>query len=315
MYYPPSTYANQVDFTFFIILAFSLLTLIGITFAMLYFVIKYDKKRNPVADNISQNTTLEIIWIVIPTIIALGFFWYGYIGFVNLRTVPSNAMKINVVARMWSWNFKYPNGKKSDELYVPINKPIKLLITSLDVNHSLYIPSFRIKEDAVPGKETYLWFQPDILGAYTIYCSEYCGEGHSKMITKLHVVSSKDFDSWYKSTKEKKTTSLEPTGLSLMKKNGCLTCHSIENDSIIIGPPLNNIFGRKTIILTNGKEKTIIADENYLKKSLIDPKVDVVKGFQAIMPSSSGVLSDNDIKAIIEYLKTSSKKNDGVIKP
>ena len=190
--------ANQVDNIFIFIVAISVFFLLLITVAMIYFVFRYSKKRNPVSSNITGNTTLEVLWTVIPTILVLAIFYYGLIGFNAMRNPPADSMVIQVTCRMWSWTFDYENKKKSDTLlYVPVGKPIKMEIHSVDVNHSFYIPAFRIKEDAIPGRTNYMWFQPDQVGEYWIECAEYCGLNHSYMLGKVIVMPVDDFNKWY----------------------------------------------------------------------------------------------------------------------
>jgi cytochrome c oxidase subunit 2 len=191
-----SNYAHQVDDVFLFIVIISAVILIGVTVTMIYFVYKYNKKRHPVAVNIENNLPLEITWITIPTLLVLGMFYYGFTTFTNLRIVPKNAIPINVQAQQWKWTFKYENGKKYDTLYVPVGKPLKLILTSIDVNHSFYVPHFRIKEDVVPGRENYLSFIPDKIGVYEIACAEYCGLRHSYMYNQLHVIPVDEFNKW-----------------------------------------------------------------------------------------------------------------------
>lgn len=188
---------TQTDTTFFIIVAISVILLLIVVVSMIYFVIRYSKRKNPRASDISGNTRLEILWTAIPTFLVLGMFFSGYAGFKNLRTPPDNAFVVKVIGRMWSWSFEYENGKKSDTLYVPLSKPIKALITSNDVNHSFYLPDFRVKEDAVPGRTNMLWFKPQQIGSYNILCAEYCGLSHYNMYTKLVVMDDADFQKWY----------------------------------------------------------------------------------------------------------------------
>ena len=191
-----SNYAHQVDNVFLFIVIISAVILIGVTITMIYFVFRYNKKRNPVAVNIENNLPLEITWITIPTLLVLGMFYYGFTTFTNLRIVPKNAIPIHVQAQQWKWTFKYENGKKYDTLYVPVGKPLKLILTSIDVNHSFYVPHYRIKEDVVPGRENYLSFIPDKIGVYEIACAEYCGLRHSYMYNQLHVVPVDEFNKW-----------------------------------------------------------------------------------------------------------------------
>lgn len=189
-------YAESVDSVMLLIVGISVLFLLGITAAMIYFVIKYNKKRNPKASQIEGNNTLEILWIIIPTILVLVMFYFGYAVFHESRVVPKGAMKVKVTARMWSWEFEYNNGKKSSELYVPVNRSIKLELVSMDVNHSMYIPAFRIKEDVIFGRQNYMVIHPENPGTYIIACAEYCGLRHSNMYSKIHVLPQIEFEKW-----------------------------------------------------------------------------------------------------------------------
>src|SRR4030043_130900 len=177
-----------VDQVFFYILAITIFLLGLITFLMVYFVIRYRKERNPQPSDIHENAWLEIIWTVVPTLLVLTMFYYGLTGFNFLKKVPVDAMKVKGIARQWSWLFEYENGIKSTELKVPVGKPVKLLLTSQDVIHGFYAPAFRIKQDAVPGMETYLWFQPTETGVFDVMCSQYCGLEHAHMFSKIIVI-------------------------------------------------------------------------------------------------------------------------------
>ena len=177
---------NQTDTTFFFIVGVSVILLLGIITVHDLFCYKYNKKRNPVAtSNITGSTLLEILWTVIPTILVLVMFFYGYSGFKYMRNAPADAMTVKAIGRMWQWNYEYENGKKSDTLFVLLNRPVKMEITSVDVNHSFYLPAFRVKEDAIPGRINHLWFQPEQEGTYVIECAEYCGLSHSYMLSTL----------------------------------------------------------------------------------------------------------------------------------
>jgi cytochrome c oxidase subunit 2 len=190
-------FSIQVDQTFILIISISVVLLLIVTIAMIYFVIRYSKKRNPVATDITGNTKLEIIWTLIPTILVLIMFWSSYSGFKLMRNAPSDAMTINVTGQMWKWTFEYENGKKADTLYVPLGKAIKMVIKSIDVNHSFFLPHFRVKEDAIPGRTNYLWFDAVELGSWDIACAEYCGLRHAYMYTKVKVVPENEFNIWY----------------------------------------------------------------------------------------------------------------------
>ncbi len=188
---------KSVDIAFIYILGFSLLFLTFITILMIVFVIRYRRSKNPVAEDIRGNWKLETLWMVIPLIIALTMFYFGWSSYTNLRGVPKGAMEIDVLGVQYAWIFTYPNGKESEGLLmVPRGKPVKLNITSDDVIHSLFIPAFRIKVDAVPGMNSYGWFYADKIGTYTILCAEYCGIDHSYMGATLRIVSEEEYQKW-----------------------------------------------------------------------------------------------------------------------
>ena len=197
------TPVQGVDQAFWYILGISLFLLFGITVVMVVFAVRYRRSRNPVPSDIRDNFALELFWTLIPTLIALSMFYIGWKSYIGLRTVPEGAIQIEVAAQMFSWLFTYENGKETeDELVVPLGKPIKLNVTSLDVIHSLFIPAFRIKIDAVRGMDTYAWFMADELGEFDIQCTEYCGTGHSSMTAKLRIVPEDDYRRWLETEEE-----------------------------------------------------------------------------------------------------------------
>jgi cytochrome c oxidase subunit 2 len=194
---PDSNPVAAVDATFLYIIGFSVVFLTFITILMLYFVFRYRAKNHPVPKDIRGNTKLEIAWMVIPTFIALSMFYFGWQSYLGLRNVPPGAIEIDVTGEMFTWNFTYPNGKKTqDILVVPLGKPIKLNITSADVNHSLSIPAYRVKMDAVKGLQTYVWFMADKVGEYKVLCTEYCGVSHSEMIADMKIVAPERYAQW-----------------------------------------------------------------------------------------------------------------------
>lgn len=301
----PTLYSS-VDAIFYAITGVSVVLLIGVTGAMLYFVVRFSRKRNREPQDIEGSLVLEIVWTVIPTLLVLAMFYAGWKGFVYKRTVPEDAMLVKVTARMWSWNFEYENGAKSGELRLPAGRPVKLAITSVDVLHSLFIPAFRVKEDCVPNRETYLWFRPDEPGTHDLFCSEYCGTGHSDMITKVLVMPEQEFLAWMRSAgplPAAAAAGARPDGSKLFQEKGCVACHSTDG-SPKIGPTLKGVAGRRVTVLTGGTERELTADDGYLRKSLLEPQADVAKGFPPIMPSQKGVLSDAEVDAVIDYLKT-----------
>lgn len=295
-----SNFVQGVDLTFIIILGISVFFLVSITAVMIYFVIRYSRKRNPKATNIEGNNTLEIVWTAIPLGLVLIMFYFGWLGFRPMRHVPEGAIPIRAIGQMWAWSFEYENGKKSAELVVPLNKPVKLNLTSLDVIHSLYIPAFRIKEDVVPGKENYMWFTAQEEGEYNIFCAELCGDRHSYMLSKVKVLPDAEYTAWLAKSD---IPADEPPGLTLIKQNACITCHS--QDGIrIVGPSFKGLFGRKEIVIENGVEKEITVDEPYIKRSIYEPNAQVVKSYTpGLMTPYKDKITDEDVQKIIDYLK------------
>jgi len=298
-----STIATKVDSAFLFILWICVFMLALITFLMVYFVIKYRRDKNPTPTNIEGNFLLEVAWTVIPTILVMAMFYYGWIGYQEMENVPEDAMAVKVTGQMWSWSFEYDNGKTSNELAVPLGKPVKLNLYSRDVLHSFYVPAFRVKKDVVPGVKNFLWFTADEEGTYDIFCTEYCGVRHSSMLAKVVVMAEEKFDAWLTGEGVSDHEKKEPAGRELMEVKGCLGCHSLDG-SRIVGPSFKGIFGRTAQVVTDGKEREIVVDEDYLRRSILKPNADVVAGYPGIMPSQEGLLTDSEFDAIIQYLKT-----------
>jgi cytochrome c oxidase subunit 2 len=302
-----SNFVSGVDRAFLVILGVSFFFLIGLTFTMLYFIYRYNRKKNPVATQIEGSTKLEIIWTIIPTILVLIMFYYGWAGWHPMRKAPDDSFNIKVISRMWNFTFEYENGKKTDTLFVPMNKPVKLELTSLDVVHSVYIPAFRVKEDVVPGNDKFMWFIPQREGIFDLFCTEYCGLNHSYMINSVKVMPEQQFNAWYVDTTKREVASVESpsaSGLRIMKNIGCIACHSLDG-SKLVGPTFKGLYGHTATVITGGNERQVTVDDEYIKRSIYDPNADIVKGFnKGLMLPYEGQLTDSDIAQIIEYLKT-----------
>jgi cytochrome c oxidase subunit 2 len=291
--------AREVDQAFLIILGFSVLILVLVTVCMLWFLWRYNYRRSPRAADIRGNVWAEIIWTALPTAIVLGLFWTGWTSFKAMRTIPEGAMEVQVEARMWSWKFTYENGKTSPELFIPLDVPVKLSLSSRDVIHSFYIPAMRVKWDMVPGMETDAWIQSDTLGEYDIFCSEYCGLRHANMITKLKVLPQEDFEAWLNAAPGEEA---KPRGLTVMEEFGCFDCHAMDGTGDI-APPLNDIAGTtRTIILPGGEKRSVTADAGYLKRAIAAPGAEIVDGFGDDMPPYEGDMPDEDMDAVVNYL-------------
>lgn len=296
-----STFAQGVDLSLYIIVGISLVFLIGITAVMIYFVFRYNKKRNPVATNIEGSNLLEVLWTAIPTLLVVVMFYYGWMGFKPMRSVPEGAMEVKAYGQMWKFSFEYPDGRITDSLVVPLGKPVKVNLISRDVLHSFYIPAFRMKEDMVPGKNNFMWFEATKTGRYDILCAEYCGQLHSYMLSSVTVLPESEYAQWLASAPN---LADEHPGLTLLKQNACLTCHS-QDGSKIIGPSFRGLYGKTEIVETDGKEREVLADDEYIARSIREPNADVVKGYmKGLMVSYANVLSDEQIAHIIDYLKT-----------
>ena len=307
-----SNYVSTFNTAFYFIAGVSLFLLLGLTFIMLYFVFRYNRKKNKIAIQNEGNTMLEIIWTVVPILLALLMFYYGWEGWKPMNKPPTNAMNVTTTARMWSFSFRYDNGKESPDLVLPVNTPVKINLISLDVIHSLFIPAYRIKSDIVPGREKFMWFIPQTEGEYELYCAEYCGLRHSYMRAMVKVLSKEKFTSWYGDTTSMANTAEGSIpgaqGLAIMKIQGCLACHSSDG-SKIVGPTYLNLFGSQQVVIRNGVEVTVTVDEAYIKQMIVNPAFQVVKGYpKGLMQSYNGKISDEDISKIIEYLKSLNEK-------
>jgi cytochrome c oxidase subunit II len=302
----PSNMAQGVDLAFYLIYGISIFLLVAMTVVILWFVIRYNRKRHPKAVQIREHTWLEITWTVIPTAIAMVMFYYGYIAFTPMHNPPKDAMVVKVTGRMWVWEFEYPGNRITDTLMLPVNKPVKLELFSPDVVHSLFIPAFRIKEDVVPGRHNSIWFIPTLEGTYEILCTEYCGLRHSYMEAKAIIVPQAQYDKWLAALPLKGTT--EPEGLTIMKSNACLSCHTFTGQKLV-GPSLKDIFGRTVTVVQDGKTVQVTADSTYILTSILDPNKQVVEGFNpGLMKSYKGVIPDKDIQTIYQFLKTQHAK-------
>lgn len=310
-----SSISDSVNGPILFIAGTSLVMLVGITAVMIYFTIRYHRRRNPHPEDIHGHRMLEIVWTVIPTILAFGFFWYGWEGYKYIKTVPEGAMEVTVTGRMWSWVHEYDNGVQSAELYVPVDKPVKLNLKSQDVLHSYYIPAFKVKQDAVPGVPgLFLWFAAYETGVYQVFCAEYCGLSHSAMWSKVHVLPQAEFDEWLRVEGEKvvqiakaaetgEGDNLHILGEALSKSKGCVACHSVDG-SKLIGPSFKGVYGKSETVVTAGQERQITVDDTYIKHSILKPMDDIVKGFQPLMPSQEGLVNEAEIRALTAYIKS-----------
>lgn len=296
--------AERVDNLYGFLLLTSTIGCVLVIGGMIYFVWKYRRKsQTDKTAYLSHNTFLEFLWSFIPLVIFLTVFAWGWYIYHDMRAMPKNALEINVLGKQWVWEVEYKNGFKAvNEIVVPIDQDVKLLLTSSDVIHSFFVPSFRIKQDAVPGRYTALWFKANKLGDYHIFCAEYCGTAHSAMIGRLKVVSREDFDAYLEQGQEEKNLPLAEKGAKLFQVKACASCHSVDSPAPKVGPSLYQIFGRDEEMDDGTK---IVVDENYLRESVLEPNKHIVKGYpRGVMPTFQGQLNENELSALVEYMKS-----------
>lgn len=299
---PSSTVAGDVDSLFYFILMLSAFFFCLIVGLMLIFVIRYRRRPGYTQGSApDHNDTLEILWSVIPSLLLVLIFFRGFTGYLDMRTPPTDAYEIKVLAKKWSWAFQYPNGYIDNDLHVPVNRSVKLTMSSDDVIHSVFIPAFRTKMDVVPGRYTTMWFEATRAGEFPLYCAEYCGQKHSDMLATVVVHASGEFEKWLDHASNLLAT-LPPAeaGKILYTRRGCVQCHTIDGTART-GPSFKGTFGTRQP-LADGS--TVDEDENYIRESILEPLKKVRAGFRPVMPSYKGQLKDPEIDAIIEFIKS-----------
>jgi len=297
-----STVASDVDGLFWFITVICTVFFLLIVGLMTFFVIRYRRTgQRQTGSGPSHNTRLEVLWSVVPGILLMLIFAYGAKGFVEMGTPPENTYEIKVTAKMWSWSFRYPNGHVDNELHVPAGRPVRLVMNSDDVIHSLFVPAFRLKQDVIPGRYTRLWFEATQVGQFPLFCAEYCGQKHSDMVANVVVHRSGEFERWLETAANLLNT-LPPSeaGKILYTRRGCAQCHSTDG-SRRVGPSFYKLFSSRQRMTTG---RTVIVDENYVRESILEPQAKVREGFRPVMPTYQGQLKDAEIDALIEYIKT-----------
>ncbi len=297
--------ATSIDNLYGFLIAASFISCAILIGGMVYFAIKYKRQSaNDKTAYITHDTRLEILWSVVPLIIFLVVFAWGWVIYHDMRQMPKNALEIHVTGKQWAWMVEYKNGVKSPNIVVPVNRDVKIILTADDVIHSLYIPSFRVKQDAIPGRYTALWFNSQKLGEFHVFCTEFCGTQHSGMMTKLRVVTQEEFDKWLVEESEVSLLPMAQRGEKIFQTRACASCHNVNNDVVKVGPSLYKAFGEASHELDSGE--VVQFDENYLRESILNSNAKLAKGFgpRSAMPAFQGQLSETELTALIEYIKS-----------
>ena len=298
--FPPqaSTFAARVDALYFFLIAISAFFSTLIATLLVVFAVRYRRRRaGELPRPIHGSIALELVWTIIPLVISLGTFVWSADVFVASRRVPPGAMEVYVVGKRWMWKTQHMTGQREiNELHVPIGIPVKLTMTSEDVIHSFFIPAFRVKQDAVPGRYTTAWFEATKAGEYHLFCAEYCGTKHSQMIGSIKVMEPAAFQTWLAGGA---AGSPAQEGEKLFQSLACITCHRADSQGR--GPRLEGLFG-KTVRLTGGA--TVVADADYIRESIVNPTAKVVDGYQPIMPTFQGLVSEEGVMQLIAYIQS-----------
>jgi cytochrome c oxidase subunit 2 len=294
-----STMASRVDSLYFFLLALSTFFSLLIAGLIVFYAVKYRRRAaDSVGSQIQGGLVLELTWTIVPLLITMVIFVWGASVFFAMSRPPDETINIYVVGKQWMWKFQHLDGQREiNELHVPVGRPVKLIMTSEDVIHDVFVPAFRIKADVVPGRYTHLWFQSTKPGRYRLFCAEYCGTKHSGMIGQVVVMDPSEYQTWLSGGASE--GSLASAGAKLFQDLACNTCH--RPDAQGRGPVLEGLFG-KTVTLQNGE--TLTVDEAYVRESILQPAAKIASGFQPIMPTFQGLVTEEQLLELIEYVKS-----------
>lgn len=329
--------AQSWDTLYWFLIYTSAIFFVGIVAAMILFAVKYRKGVHQKPKYIHGHTGLEIVWTIIPSILLFIMFGWGWSVYTDMTHAPADAMEIRVIGKQWLWQFVYKNGVSTvGDIYVPVNRPVKLIMSSEDVLHGFFIPNFRVKSDVVPGMYTHVWFEAKIPGIHQVFCTEYCGTSHSGMLARLIVLTEPQWKDWlsgkkidvdslpadptypgYRSNRlgegvlqpgenpnaKPGQLSLADKGKALLTAKGCVACHSVDG-SKLVGPSYKGIYGTDVKVVADGKTITVKVDDNYIKESIEAPQAKIVEGYPPAMPIYKGLVDEQEIASIIEYIKT-----------
>jgi cytochrome c oxidase subunit 2 len=296
-----SSMAAQVDGLYFFLVAVSAFFTLLIFLTVFIFAVKYRQEAHPNPEHIEGSLPLELTWTLIPLGICMIFFAWGALIYFQEARPPRGSMEVYAVAKQWMWKFEHESGQREiNALHIPVGRDIKMIMSSQDVIHSFYVPAFRIKADVLPGRYTSTWFHPTKTGTYHLFCAEYCGTQHSGMIGEVVVMTPAAYQSWLASGGA--TPTMAANGKELFTQLGCATCHRADTQGR--GPTLAGVFG-KPVQLEDGR--TVMADENYIRESILNPQAKIVAGFKPIMPTFQGQVTEESLGALVSYVKSLSQ--------
>lgn len=322
-----SRLAPDIDLLYFALIAMSLFFIVIVCSLIVIFAIKYRRREgNEVAQAVHEHHLMEVGWSLIPLVLGLGLFAWGAHLFMGIYTPPTEGnVEIFAVAKQWMWKFQHPDGRREiNDLHLPIGKAVKMTMISQDVIHSFYVPAFRIKQDVLPMRYTSTWFEPTKPGTYHLFCAEYCGTEHSRMIGKVIVMEQADYEAWLASPLIEGGAGRDASpmnagsggavavagtalkgpgeaGKAVLEAQGCRACHQIGNTTL--APELEGIYGTKVQLASGASVKV---DDNYIRESILISTAKIVKGYQPVMPPYQGIVKEDEVKAIIDYIKTTS---------
>jgi cytochrome c oxidase subunit 2 len=289
-----SSFSDRVDTLFVFHCCVTAFFTLLIFVLIVYLSLKYRRKPGRKPQPVHTSHALELTWTIIPLVICLVMFFWGAGLYVHMQRAPDDAMEVHVIAKQWMWKTQHPTGKREiNELHVPLGRPIKLVMTSQDVIHSFFMPAFRVKQDVLPGRYTSEWFTPTRVGEYHLFCAEYCGTDHSRMGGSVVVMAPADYQAWLAGTPGDESPVV--AGGKLFTQFQCITCHGQR------GPGLQGVFGSRREF-TNAPPQ--VADENYLRESILNPSAKIVAGFQPLMPTFAGQLTEEQVMQLIAYIKS-----------
>ena len=294
-----STYASQVDHLYFFLIAISTFFGLLIAFLVVYYAVKYRRRSaTDVATQEAGSLKLELAWTIIPFLINMVIFTWGIQVLFTVYRPPAGAVEVYVVGKQWMWKFQHPTGQREiNELHVPVGQSIKLIMASEDVIHSFFVPAFRMKADVLPGRYQIAWFQATRTGTFHLFCAEYCGTKHAGMGGKIVVMEPAEFQTWLSGGPTEGSPVQQ--GQKLFSDLGCVTCHKPDGSGR--GPVLQGLFG-KTVALNNGQ--TVLADEAYVRESVLNPQAKITAGFEPVMPTFQGQISEDGLLQLIAYVKS-----------